>query len=182
VRLVSPYSVILAGNPTVRSSKMKDKLVWIGVIVVALGLVLPWATFRATLGGNPAGGGTLPGYQYIQSFVALAISLVGVLVGIKLSAQVRSMILIASGVIVIGVTGTALSNLSAPAREIRVSPTQLQLPPGAPRELRDAQRRSRPRDMTARVSSDVHIGIFVTMIGGALIAAAGVVGMRSEQE
>jgi hypothetical protein len=49
---------------------MNNKLMWIGVTLVAMGLVLPRATYRATFGGNFIGSGTLLGYQYVQSLLA----------------------------------------------------------------------------------------------------------------
>jgi hypothetical protein len=143
---------------------MRDKLVWIGVIIIALGIVLPWATYSATLGGSRVAGGTIPGYEYLQSFLALAISVTGALLGIKLSKQTKKLTLIASGAIVVIVAGSALADLSGPAQVIQPPSAQLQLPPNAPREIRDAQRRFRQPNMTARVSSDPHIGVFVTNV------------------
>ncbi len=79
---------------------MRDKLAWIGVVVVAVGIVLPWASYSASLGGTSVGHGTIPGHEYLQSFLALAISAVGALLSIKLSAQARRLTLVAAGVIV----------------------------------------------------------------------------------
>ena len=153
---------------------MKDKLVWIGVIIVALGIVLPWATYRAYFGGSRVGEGTIPGYEYLQSFLALAISVAGVLLGTKLSKQAKSLVLIASGAIVVVVAGSALADLSGPAPVIRPPSVQLALPQNVPREIRDAQRRSRQPNMTARVSSDPHIGVFLTILGGLLVGVGGI--------
>ena len=72
------------------------------------------------------------------------------------------------------VAGSALADLSGPAPVIRPPSVQLALPQNVPREIRDAQRRSRQPNMTARVSSDPHIGVFLTILGGLLVGVGGI--------
>jgi hypothetical protein len=160
---------------------MRDKVVWIGVIIVALGIVLPWATYSASLGGSRVGG-TIPGYEYLQSFLALAIAVAGALLAIKLSNQTKRLTLTASGAIVVIVAGAALADLSGPAQVIQPPSAQLQLPQNVPREIREAQRHFRQPNMTARVSSDPHIGVFVTMLGGLLVGIGGFTSTMREAE
>jgi hypothetical protein len=94
----------------------------------------------------------------------------------------KRLTLIASGAIVVIVAGAALADLSGPAQVIQRPSAQLQLPPNAPRELRDAQQRFRQPNMTARVSSDPHIGVFVTMLGGLLVGIGGFTSTTREAE
>jgi hypothetical protein len=160
---------------------MRDKIVWIGVIIVALGIVLPWTTYSVSLGGNRVDG-TTPGYEYLQSFIALAIAVAGALLGIKLSKQTKRLTLIASGAIVVIVAGAALADLSGPDQVIQPPSAQLQPPQNAPREIREAQRRFHQPNMTARVSSDPHIGVFVTILGGLLVGIEGFTSTMREVE
>jgi energy-converting hydrogenase Eha subunit C len=151
---------------------MRDKFIWIGVLIVALGIVLPWASYSATLGDTRVGGGTIPGYEYLQSFIALVVSVAGALLGIKPSKQIKRLILVASGAIVVIVAGSALVDLSGPAQVIQPPSAELQLSKNAPNEFREAQELF-DQNMTARISSAPHIGVFVTMLGGLFIGVGG---------
>lgn len=153
---------------------MRQWIVWAGVFFVAAGVVLPWASFDASIGGRPFASGTLPGFEYVQSFICLAITILGVLVARRISGNFRKFALALSGFMVLAICLWALSDLGKPELNL--------LPPGTVYTAPDGDRRTSNTpsgsDLNTRIAVKSQFGLYVSMVGGVLLLLSGLSGKQ----
>lgn len=153
---------------------MRQWIIWAGVIFVAASVVLPWASFDASVGGRPFASGSLPGFEYVQSIVSLVITLIGILVGRRLSGGFKKFALALSGFMVLALSFWAMSDLGKPELNL--------LPPGTVYAAPDGdRRRSSPIDdsnLNSRIAVEPQFGLYANMLGGLLLLLGGVSGKQ----
>ncbi len=153
---------------------MRQWIIWAGVFLVAAGVVLPWAAFDASVGGRPFASGTLPGFEYVQSLVSLAISVLGVLVARRLSGGFKKFALALSGFMVLALCSWAWSDPGKPELNL--------LPPGTVYNMPDGDRRAQntlsDSDLNTRIAVKPQFGLYVSMAGGVLLLLGGLTGKQ----
>lgn len=137
----------------------KNRLIWLGAGAILIGALLPWVAVRIESEMLSTGTQTLNGLQLNQGLLSLGVGILGAILsfvaaGRSIPAKVSSLAIAVIGIVVIGAAVDVIGSVGS---------TSLQLP---------------GQGAVATTSSSTQPGVFVTLLGGALLFLGGIKAFR----
>lgn len=135
-------------------------LIWLGAACILIGALLPWVTVRMEVAGLGPRSSSATGLDLNQGLLSIAVSLFSGLVAFvtarrSIQAKVVAIAIIVTGIVVIGVTLDVIDGISTSDMGLRGF---------GGRTLMSVRQTPKP-------------GVFVTLIGGALLSVGGLIAL-----